>query len=127
MTRHRMSSHGPVDDIRVTVRIDSGGDVVHEIQDRPRRTSPSRRHARVFDQSEARAFRKMLVAGGYPGSVNETEPGSCSTEFITLQSCVEGRYYGRATTCGKGEPASLSGLADAIEGFALGSNEAAKE
>lgn len=126
LTRHRMSSHGVVDPIRVTVRIDSGGEAVHETQDDIHRATAPRRHARTFDPQEAAAFRTMLVKGGYTQLPNDSERRDCFLEFTSLQSCIEGRYFGRVTSCSGDGTSSLSPLADAIEAFALGEQGATR-
>ena len=122
LSRHRMSSHGAVEAIRVTVRIDQGGDVAHESLETILRGQGTGSRTRSFDHQEASEFRRLLVEGGYLGLSNGLDR-KCPMDAITLQSCVNGRYFGHASHCGEPDKSMLTQLAAAIEAFALGDQE----
>ena len=123
LTRHRMSSHGAVEAIRVTVRIDQGGDVTHESLETILRGRWAGSRERSFDKQGASEFRSLLIDGGYLGLTNGLDR-KCPMDAITLQSCVNGRYFGRVSHCGEPDKSMLTQLAAAIEAFALGEQAA---
>ncbi|WP_162782165.1 hypothetical protein [Arenimonas caeni] len=106
---------------RVTIRLERGGEVTHELMESPFDWEVTSTTKNALDASSAEAFRTMLLEGNFPQMASDQDPGFCDGDTDTLESCVRGRYFGIIRRCEQaGDTPLLRPLADAIEAFALG-------
>lgn len=108
----------PQDPYRVVVVLGSDRKVVYERFSRMPDRQILERRSRIFGVADADRFRSLLIDGDYP---EMTPYGSYRTDSatVTLESCINGRYYGVMRIGGTDGP-SLYSLAGQIRQFALG-------